>query len=162
MTSTPQGSQHGDDAGGEVTPNDPQQTPTKCKSPDVKPEVSFKPEVKSKTDGKGKSGGKNADRTKPETGKSAATRKSAEAAKQGAKAVEEEVKAVTPVSAEVEAVKLAEVPIEVMNLNDLKRKRRKLPDFICPSSEDKSRESAVLDWLETTSIHWAMKTSPLL
>ena len=110
-------------------------------SPDGKPEAHSKtrPEVKSP------------EKSKPEVPLKSALKKPLE-----------EVKALpgSPVEDGTE-VKKGD-PVNILNLNDLKRIRVKLPDFICPSSQDKSKESAVLDWLETTSNHWAMKTSPLL
>ena len=50
----------------------------------------------------------------------------------------------------------------VMSLEDLHNQRLSLPDFICPSSEEKSRQAAVREWIENSSFPWALRTVPLL
>lgn len=49
-----------------------------------------------------------------------------------------------------------------VNLDDLQNHKLSLPDFICPSSEEKSRQAAVREWIEKSSFPWALRTIPLL
>ena len=51
---------------------------------------------------------------------------------------------------------------EILSLQDLRTKKLSLPDLICPSSEEKSREAAVKEWIEKSSFPWALRTVPLL
>ncbi len=49
--------------------------------------------------------------------------------------------------------------ITVVHLKDIDQYQ--LPGFICPSSETKSREAAVKDWLKKTTFPWALRSLPL-
>ena len=51
---------------------------------------------------------------------------------------------------------------EILSLQDLRAKKLSLPDYICPSSEEKSRQAAVKEWIEKSSFPWALRTVPLL
>ncbi len=51
---------------------------------------------------------------------------------------------------------------QVLSLDDLAEQELLLPDYICPSSEDKSRQAAVREWIERSSFPWALRTVPLL
>ena len=51
---------------------------------------------------------------------------------------------------------------EILSLQDLHVKKLSLPDYICPSSEKKSRQAAVKEWIEKSSFPWALRTVPLL
>ena len=50
---------------------------------------------------------------------------------------------------------------QILSLDDL-AEQELLPDYICPSSEDKSRQAAVREWIERSSFPWALRTVPLL
>ena len=51
---------------------------------------------------------------------------------------------------------------EILSLQDLHVKKLSLPDYICPSSEEKFRQAAVKEWIEKSSFPWALRTVPLL
>ncbi|KAK6180199.1 hypothetical protein SNE40_012391 [Patella caerulea] len=51
--------------------------------------------------------------------------------------------------------------VNVINLDDLKEQKIELPKFICPSSETKSRQTAIKDWLASTSFTCANRQIPL-
>ena len=52
--------------------------------------------------------------------------------------------------------------VQVVTLQELREQKIELPNFICPSSEDKSRQSRIKDWLEKTTFTWASRAVPLL
>ncbi|KAK2151887.1 hypothetical protein LSH36_347g01027 [Paralvinella palmiformis] len=51
---------------------------------------------------------------------------------------------------------------KVVNLNDLRANSWSLPDFICPTSEEKSKQARMAAWLQTSNFTNARKTVPLL
>ena len=50
----------------------------------------------------------------------------------------------------------------VANLDETTEDRSCLPDFICPTSEDKSKEARMRHWLRTNNFTWANRSVPLL
>ncbi|CAH1774918.1 unnamed protein product [Owenia fusiformis] len=50
----------------------------------------------------------------------------------------------------------------IVTLDDIQDEELPLPDYICPSSADKSKEAAIRNWLKETKFTTANKTLPLL
>lgn len=49
----------------------------------------------------------------------------------------------------------------VINIKEVESIDNFLPSFLCPSSEKKSREAAVHDWLSSTNFHCGLASVPL-
>ena len=52
--------------------------------------------------------------------------------------------------------------VKVLSLGELQDAQVELPKYICPSSEEKSKQARIKDWLEKTSFAWANRNVPLL
>jgi hypothetical protein len=52
--------------------------------------------------------------------------------------------------------------IKVLSLHELQDGEAELPKYICPSSEEKSKQARVKDWLQKTGFAWANRNVPLL
>ena len=50
--------------------------------------------------------------------------------------------------------------VQVIELKEIAQEE--LPNFICPSSEEKSKQARIRDWLQNTSFSWANRNVPLI